>query len=512
MTPQEFMKAPPGGVVRQAAAGVRGLAGPFLRSGRDKIGPYLTRRNVLGAGVAAAGAAAAAGLGVHLLKRPAPKGIVLIVIDALSKDRVGYAAQTAKGALQLTPYLDFLAETGASFDMAIAPSSHTCISMPSIFYDVAPFRVGYTSEGLTVNGAGASLASRLSGRGWFTGAIIANRPLDAPITREGFGDYVALKPDMSKRTTDVRACLAPISGPAVLAELARMCERIEDARPESFFLYVHYMHTHDPYQCMEQDLERFGVVYNTACTPGKARRAVEAKSEFLSEGLPLEKGIEALRCHYDAAAMGASRAVKRTLAILDRSGLLSRSLVVVTADHGEERGFPNVEAAATFGHSRNVSLNETHVPLVVWSPAGAVRGAFAQPVSSARVINDAVAALAEGSFEDVNAALATSARAAAPIVSYLDIVDPAEGFAFCGFAFTNANLRVLGDYVDGPVLRAAFQLGAVSGPRAVPLDSLPPGIADVVSAQFAQGRVEGINPSNMSPQDREKLRALGYIN
>jgi hypothetical protein len=240
-------------------------------------------------------------------------------------------------------------------------------------------------------------------------------------------------------------------------------------------------------------------------------RAVDSKREIFSPGLPVDKALEILRAQYDAAAMDASDTVRRNLALLDDEGLLSRSLVIVTADHGEERGFANNECAATFGHARNVSLSETHVPLIVWSPEGSVKGRFDQPASNARVINDVCSAYADGSYADAAAALTASVRAMPPIVSHLDLLRPEEGFSFRGFAVTNGNLRVLGDYAKGPVVRSAFRLGGAGGTSEVPLASLPKSINDFVAVQLTQGRVEGINPAHLSQEDIKKLRALGYI-
>ena len=95
------------------AAGALVLAGSLVRSG-------------------AANAPAAA-------KRP--RTIVLVTVDTLRADRVGFGGY----ALPTTPFLDRLARDGVVFERAYATSSWTPPTMASLFTGVAPMTHGVVS-------------------------------------------------------------------------------------------------------------------------------------------------------------------------------------------------------------------------------------------------------------------------------------------------------------------------------------------------------------------------------
>jgi arylsulfatase A-like enzyme len=68
--------------------------------------------------------------------------------------------------------------------------------------------------------------------------------------------------------------------------------------------------------------------------------------------------------------------LERLLAELERQGLLDRSLVIITSDHGEGFG-----THGAFGHGGNLFLDQIAVPLVILSPGPASNRVVAHPVS-----------------------------------------------------------------------------------------------------------------------------------
>ena len=66
---------------------------------------------------------------------------------------------------------------------------------------------------------------------------------------------------------------------------------------------------------------------------------------------------------YDGATRYVDENVKSLLAELNQRGLLQNTIVVFTADHGQEIGEHGI-----YGHSKSLYRPEIQVPLVLWKP------------------------------------------------------------------------------------------------------------------------------------------------
>ncbi|WP_376690305.1 sulfatase-like hydrolase/transferase [Wenzhouxiangella sp. EGI_FJ10409] len=137
-----------------------------------------------------------------------------------------------------------------------------------------------------------------------------------------------------------------------------------------FFLYLHYMHAHDPHL----DLPR-------------SRRTVAAmdpeRLDLLTATAPAsacsdrDSGICARYVQYAEATLDLRADIASLLAGLEERGVLEDTLVLLYSDHGEEfhdhqrraeqrdqdpRGFYG------FGHGQSLYQEQLHVPLIVWHP------------------------------------------------------------------------------------------------------------------------------------------------
>src|SRR5262249_42530025 len=74
---------------------------------------------------------------------------------------------------------------------------------------------------------------------------------------------------------------------------------------------------------------------------------------------------ELIRDSYDNCLAYLDRCLGELFAALHRRGLLDRTLVIVTADHGEELGEHNL-----FEHGESLYRPEIRVPLLIVSPSG----------------------------------------------------------------------------------------------------------------------------------------------
>ncbi|MFM2160575.1 MAG: hypothetical protein RLZZ383_87, partial [Pseudomonadota bacterium] len=87
--------------------------------------------------------------------------------------------------------------------------------------------------------------------------------------------------------------------------------------------------------------------------------------------------IEAIRAVYDAAIRDMDAATGALLDALQARGDLENTVVILTADHGE-----NLGDHAMFGHKYNVYDTLLHVPLVVWWPGKLEPKRVTSPVST----------------------------------------------------------------------------------------------------------------------------------
>src|SRR5262249_29653997 len=119
--------------------------------------------------------------------RGAPKDVVLVTIDTLRADAVGFAGKRRVA----TPVLDGLAKAGAVFTRAHA---HAVVPLPShasILTGLYPSQVGiHDNDGFRLDPSIPTLATWLKARGYATGAFIGGFPLDARFgLARGFDEY-----------------------------------------------------------------------------------------------------------------------------------------------------------------------------------------------------------------------------------------------------------------------------------------------------------------------------------
>ncbi len=251
--------------------------------------------------------------------------VLLVSVDTLRADHVRcYGHQAVE-----TPVLDGLARRGVRFAQAIAPTSITLPSHVSMLTGLAPQRHGARVNGMFKLGPGvATLAQMLAEAGYRTGGIVSVGLLHRRYgLGRGFGHYgdtwaklgAAETPNLSERRAD-----------AVTSEALGWLDKHGH---EKFFLWLHYFDPHFPY-------------------------APPAPFKELYGSAP-----------YDGEIAYTDQQFGLVIRWLEAQQLLSRTLVVVTADHGEAFG----EHGET---QHGMLLYETtlHVPLIFSGPAPMPQG------------------------------------------------------------------------------------------------------------------------------------------
>ncbi len=157
-----------------------------------------------------------------------------------------------------------------------------------------------------------------------------------------------------------------------------------DARPDGhpFFVFLNYYDAHAPWVCPEDPSLCFGL----GALPAARRTAIDKKFLELSSGKPVtvdrdseqfvNVSFDMYRDSYESCIAYLDRQVGLLLEELDRRGVLEKTLVIVTSDHGEHFGEHGL-----FGHGLSLYRREVHVPLLLIPPGRS---------STAQVVNEPV--------------------------------------------------------------------------------------------------------------------------
>ena len=289
--------------------------------------------------------------------------LLLIVQDTLRADHCsayGYSLET-------TPFLERLAARGTLFEEAFSAASWTWPSTASILTGLPADAHGVTSNSsCTLDLRIDTVAEVLQRRGYTTAAWSCN-PLIVP-DRQFDQGFESFHYDNRMRKSE-----------AVVPEILRWLDGYAGAR---FFLYLHLVDPHRPYAPTSEALEHFGVP-----DPEQGldqRIAVAQREGFDSVDESLR---DWLRGAYDASIRSGDHCIGSILERLEFLGLTGRTVVLFTADHGEE--FLDHGA---LGHSQSVHRELTHVPLVLAGP-GIERGKRVEFPTSNRLVGPTLALL-----------------------------------------------------------------------------------------------------------------------
>lgn len=273
--------------------------------------------------------------------------MILITVDTLRADRLGaYGYSAAK-----TPTIDRLAAEGALFEQATTPLPRTTPGLASLLSGLEPHRHGSREVGQPAKKELEDLTTVLGKLGYWSLGLSANGAA-GPRQRvgRGFDAFVEAR-DLSTTVAETVTL--------------RALEEIE-AHPADrpLFLWVHYVDPHFPYapprewgqvpetrECrdlmrfMHEERENAGWIFSDH--EGRSSRALEACSRL-----------------YDAEIAYTDFHIGRLLDGLRDRGLLEGSLVIFTADHGENLG----EDGLFYQHGPNVHDASLLVPLIVRGP------------------------------------------------------------------------------------------------------------------------------------------------
>jgi len=397
-------------------------------------------------------------------ERKRPADLFLVTWDTARADHVGPDATPA----DLTPHWNRMAEAGSRFAWARSPTPLTLPAHASLLTGLLPSHHGARDNGLFALDPGVvTLAERLSARGWRSAAFVSAAVLD---DRYGLARGFSTYDDGvgTSRTRHAAERRADVTVDAALAWLRSVPSE------RAVFVWVHLFDPHRPWQAPPEWQSRHG-----------------------GDG-------------YAAEIAFTDAQTGRLLEGLQDLGRLARSLVVLTADHGEGLGEHGEGSHGYFAYDSTV-----RVPLALW--AGPQSGVevpdgrrISEPVSLTDVAPTVAALLDLGEWHGDGRSLIPLLRGEPwpPRELALENVDPAYLY---GSAPIFGVVDREGDtWFDLPQ-RERYDVAEDPGQTRNLYDAAQAATADALFSQHPRRWPPTEAARTPSPAESEQLAALGYL-
>lgn len=303
----------------------------------------------------------------------APTNVIVFLVDTVRADKLRPFNPESRVE---TPGLDAWARRTAVFQQGHTQENWTKPSVATLLTGLLPWQHTATSGEAVLPNSATMLSERLRDEGFQTGAFICNGYVSDKFGFEqgwgSFRNYIR-----EGRRTQARF---------VAADVLEWLDGREEDKP--FFLYVHTIDPHVPYMPPPSTLALYDPdPYEGPIDFGRDRELLEKiKSGSLRTTARDRVRLEAL---YDGEITYHDVHFNSILEGLERRGLDDNTMVVFTADHGEE--FFDHESC---GHGHSLYEELLHVPMMIRVPGRTdARVDVAEPVGLVDVVPTVLEAL-----------------------------------------------------------------------------------------------------------------------
>ncbi len=285
------------------------------------------------------------------------QGVVLVVVDALRADMLGAYGAAKHRDQDASPAFDTWAATGRRFSDMSSQASWTKPCVASIMTSRHVSGHDTMSKVAVLPQALPTIASAAHDAGVKTAAVQTNYNLEQGYGFDhGFDSYEYLPPARYLGAPPRANRLAAYNVYRMIREKMPLVSRqpenfyrdggmvaqhafkaLETVGNDTFFLYLHYMETHDPYFAID------GTSFARVATPHPDPATAPDLRDAYRDGVRRWDGFFA-----------------ELLKGLEARGLKDRVRVIVTADHGEE-----LAEHGGFWHGTTLYEEQLHVPFVM---------------------------------------------------------------------------------------------------------------------------------------------------
>jgi arylsulfatase A-like enzyme len=297
------------------------------------------------------------------LATPPPQGVILIMCDTLRKDHLpayGYQRDTA-------PHFSKLAEHGTVFLDAVTTATWTKVATPSIMTSMYPISHRVHDFTHRLSAAADTIAEVYRAAGYAT-VSYSSVLFTGKFTnlQQGFEE---LHESTSADDPQYRAKTARIF-------VDRASEWIGRHRDTPFFMFLHVFDPHDPFEPRppydrvwadpskkDKHVENLNKIRKVIENPLLRAFGMPTKAEIEKAGIDPNAFVSHDKDWYDGSIRGMDAEVGRLVGHLRQLGLEKEVQIAIVADHGEEF----IEHGRMF-HGQSVYGELTGVPLLLYRP------------------------------------------------------------------------------------------------------------------------------------------------
>ncbi|MFN7964099.1 MAG: sulfatase [Acidobacteriota bacterium] len=409
----------------------------------------------------------------HDSNRP---NVVIFMVDTLRADAVTWGGTTRP----TTPKLESWAKHGAIFDQATTPAGWTRSAVASLFTGMYPAAHGVQDQAHVLPSSLLTLAEVFGANGYNTQAFVSNFAIAPQFgTDQGFQNF-----RFFDRRRDVSMRIDPKIGYVPIFFMDPEVKAYFQSPPvEPFFAYVHTTDPHQPYR---------------------------PPVEYLLWG-------QQNRDRYDGEVRFSDDFIAGWIETLRSSGKLENTIVVFTADHGEE-----FKEHGGQGHGHTVFEEIVRIPLVIVGP-GVKAARHSEQVS----LLDLGPTLLQLAGLTAPTEFGTQGRSFASLLSgggnpkewndaYHELIYPTKGIAFAYRDQSWKLVSIAQDSYGRKEQSLLFDL-ATDPTEQNDLSQREPGRLKSMKERLKQVRtrqLQAATPSQAVPLDpdaEDRLRTLGYV-
>lgn len=287
-------------------------------------------------------------------KKDAQPNVLLIVVDTLRKDHLGvygYGRDTS-------PNIDRLAADGVRYESAFSQAPWTTPSLGSLLTSQYPTVLGIDDAQSILDDDWILLPEVLRDHEYSTGAVVSHTYCSSRWNfSQGFDSF-----DESN-IIDYNAATSP-------GVTQQALEFLDHQESGPFFLFLHYFDPHETY------LEQPGFAFSRAADYSGPVQAPLTYRTLRDLSRKLEPGdVAEIERHYDTEIAFTDKYVGQVLDEFRARGLYDETLIIFTADHGEE-----FKEHGRLGHAYTLFQEQINVPLIIKYP-GQGAAVVSEPVA-----------------------------------------------------------------------------------------------------------------------------------
>ncbi len=291
---------------------------------------------------------------------PGPQGVIVILADTLRADHLpvaGYPRETARA-------LTVLARQGALFSDCTAQATWTQPSTASLVTSLHPASHGVIGLGNKLADEAETMAEVFRDAGFATIGYSSVK-FTGRFTNLQQGFEVLHEADSLPDEKHSKSATVFVT---------RLLPWLEEHTQDRFFVLLHVFDPHDPYEprtpfdatwadAAEAEVHREEArrVREHIADPALKEIGMPSREELEAAGIDADRWLEYERAWYDGSILGMDQDIGRLMQGIKSMGLLQKTLVVFTSDHGEEF-FDH----GRMWHGQSVYGELTHVPLVLF--------------------------------------------------------------------------------------------------------------------------------------------------